>query len=76
METFDPQAMVERFRERAAAVRRRQIPPVEGEARREFIRQAEQDFRDFAIIGDAEATLEDGVLVLRVDLRAGGGGGS
>lgn len=24
---------------------------------------------DFAIIGDADATIEDGVLVLRVDLR-------
>ena len=69
MDTFDPQAMVERFRERAASVRRRQIPPVEGEARREFIRQAEQDFRDFAMLGDAEATLDDGVLVLRIDLR-------
>ena len=34
-----------------------------------FIRQAEVDFQDFAIIGDAEATVEDGVLVLRVDLR-------
>ncbi|HMR94186.1 MAG TPA: hypothetical protein P5193_09335 [Microthrixaceae bacterium] len=69
MESFDPQDLVERFRERAAAVRRRQIPPVEGEARREFIRQAEVDFRDFAIIGDADAVLDDGVLVLRVDLR-------
>ena len=70
METFDPQAMVERFKERAASVRRRQIPPVEGEARREFIRQAEVDFRDFAMLGDAEVHLEDGVLVLRVDLRS------
>ena len=69
MESFDPQDLVERFRERAAAVRRRQIPPVEGEARREFIRQAEVDFRDFAIIGDADAVLDDGVRVLRVDLR-------
>ncbi|UDY36784.1 hypothetical protein [Dermatobacter hominis] len=73
MENFDPQAMVERFRERAASVRRRQIPPVEGEARREFIRQAEQDFRDFAMLGDAAVALEDGVLVLRVDLRGGSG---
>ncbi len=71
MDTFDPQALVDRFRERAASVRRRQIPPVEGDARREFIRQAEVDFRDFAMIGDAETTLEEGVLVLRVDLRPG-----
>lgn len=31
--------------------------------------QAQIDFMDFAMLGDAEATLEDGVLVLRVDLR-------
>lgn len=69
MDSFDPEAMVERFRERATAVRRRQIPPVEGEARREFIQQAETDFRDFAMLADAEATLVDGVLELRIDLR-------
>ncbi len=61
--------MIERFRERAASVRRRQIPPVEGEARREFIRQAEVDFQDFALLGDARAELRDGFLVLSVDLR-------
>ena len=27
------------------------------------------DYMDFAIIGDAEGTLEDGILTLRVDLR-------
>jgi hypothetical protein len=69
MSDFDPDAMIERFRERAGSVRRRQVPPVEGEARREFIRQAELDYRDFAMLGDAQAVLEDGFLVLRVDLR-------
>ena len=34
-----------------------------------FIKQAQADFQDFAIIGDAEATIDDGVLTLRVDLR-------
>lgn len=75
MAAFDPDAMVQRFRERAASVRRRQIPPVEGEARREFIRQAEQDFQDFAMLGDAATSVEDGVLVLRIDLRPAGDGG-
>jgi hypothetical protein len=42
---------------------------VAGEERLQFIRQAETDFRDFAIIGDAEGTIDDGFLVLRVDLR-------
>ena len=61
--------MLARFRERAAAVRGRPLPPVAGEERQRFIQQAESDFMDFAIIGDATATMEDGVLVLRVDLR-------
>ena len=69
MATFDPQEMLDRFRDRASSVKRRQIPPVEGEARREFIRQAELDFQDFAMLGAAEAALDDGVLTLRIDLR-------
>ena len=69
MAEFDPEAMVQRFAERAAAVKRRNIPPVEGEARREFVQQAQTDFADFAMVGDAVPSLEDGVLVLRIDLR-------
>lgn len=69
MAEFNPEDMVQRFRERAESVRNRQIPPIEGEARKAFIDQSEIDFQDFAILGDAEATLEGSVLVLRVDLR-------
>ena len=61
--------MIARFKERAAAVRKRPLPPVAGEERQQFIAQANTDFQDFAMIGDAEATLEDGVLTLRIDLR-------
>jgi hypothetical protein len=66
---FDIEAMLNRYRERAAAVKARSLPPVGGAERQLFIENAQRDFMDFAIIGDAEATLEDGVLVLRVDLR-------
>jgi len=66
---FDPAAMVERFRTRAAAVRQRGIPPIEGPERKRFIEQAQVDYMDYAMLGDAEATIEKGVLVLRVDLR-------
>ena len=66
---FDPQEMLNRFRERATAVRRRPLPPVAGDERQQFIAQANVDFQDFAMIGDAQATLEDGVLTLRIDLR-------
>lgn len=68
-ETFDPQAMVARFRERAAAVRNRGVPPVEGPERRLFIEQMEHDYMDFAMLGDADAQLDDGILTLTVDLR-------
>lgn len=68
-EPLDVDAMIKRFRDRAQAVRSRSLPPVAGEERMRFIRQAEVDYQDFAIIGDAEASVEDGVLVLRVDLR-------
>jgi hypothetical protein len=68
MATLDVDAMLERFRERAKAVKQRPLPPVAGEERQHFIAQAQLDFQDFAIIGDATGTIEDGVLVLRVDL--------
>ena len=66
---LDVDSMIQRFRDRAHAVRQRPLPPVAGEERLQFIRQAETDFQDFAIIGDAQGTIEDGILVLRVDLR-------
>jgi hypothetical protein len=66
---FDPAAMVARFRERAAAVRRRGMPPVEGAERRRILEQMELDYMDFAMVGDAEFELDDGVLTLTIDLR-------
>ena len=52
--------MIERFRARAAAVRSRGIPPIEGADRQRYIEQAKLDFMDYAMLGDAEASLEDG----------------
>jgi hypothetical protein len=69
MATLDVDQMLARFRDRAAAVKRRPLPPVAGEERQQFIAQANADFQDFSIIADAKGTIEDGVLVLRVDLR-------
>jgi limonene-1,2-epoxide hydrolase len=68
-EQLDLDAMVQRFKDRAHAVKNRPLPPVAGEERTKFIKQAQLDYQDFAIIGDAEATLADGVLTLRIDLR-------
>lgn len=69
MATIDTDEMIQRFRERAGAVKKRPMPPVEGEGRKSFIKQSQDDFQDFAIIGDAEASIEDGILTLRIDLR-------
>ena len=68
-EELDVDAMLQRFRDRAAAVRDRPLPPVAGPERQRFIEQAERDFQDFAIVGDATWDFSDGVLTLRVDLR-------
>jgi hypothetical protein len=66
---LDVDAMLERFRERADAVRRRPLPPVAGTERQRFIEQTQLDFQDFAIVGDAAWVFEDGVLTLTIDLR-------
>ena len=73
MNDFDPDEMIQRFRERAAAVKKRNLPPVGGDERALFIEQAQTDFRDFAIIGDAAAKIDDGVLTLTIDLRPSSG---
>lgn len=69
MDGFDPQEMIQRFRDRAEAVKRRGLPPVEGPERQRFIEQARIDFQDYAMVGDATATIENGVLRLEIDLR-------
>jgi hypothetical protein len=69
MAAFDPSAMIERFRLRAEAVKNRGLPPVEGPERARFKEQAQTDFMDYAMISDAKAELNDGILTLTIDLR-------
>ncbi|TRZ72806.1 MAG: hypothetical protein D4R95_04555 [Actinobacteria bacterium] len=69
MAAFEPSEMIARYKERADAVKRRPLPPVAGEERQMFLQQAQSDFQDFAMIADAQASIENGILVLRVDLR-------
>jgi hypothetical protein len=78
-EELDVEAMVSRFRERARAVRSRGMPPLEGADRKAFLERMRLDYQDFAMLGDAAGAIEDGILVLRIDLRppdAGEGGGT
>jgi hypothetical protein len=69
MAEFDVDAFVSRFRNRAAAVRERGIPPIEGEARRKFIESAELDFTDYSLIASGSWTIDEGALVLRIPLE-------
>ena len=69
---LDVNAMITRFRERAQAVKKRNLPPVAGPERTRLVQQAQVDFQDFAMVGDAEGSLEDGILTLRIDLRPKG----
>jgi hypothetical protein len=71
-EDLDIDAMIDRFRARARAVRQRGIPPLEGQERKRFVDQARIDYMDYALIGDADARLEDGILTLTIDLRPRG----
>jgi hypothetical protein len=68
MAEFDVDAMIARFKERAAHVKDRPLPPIAGAERQRFIEQAQTDYMDFAIIGDATWEFADGVLTLRIDL--------
>lgn len=70
-DSLDVDALLERYRERARAVRNRPLPPVEGAERKRIQDRNQVDFLDFAVIGDAVATVDDGVLTLRIDLRGG-----
>jgi hypothetical protein len=62
--------MITRFQERAKAVQNRGIPPVEGPERRAFVERAKIDYMDYAMLGDAQAQLVDGILTLTIDLRS------
>jgi len=68
MAEFDVDAFRDRFRARAEAVKDRGVPPLEGDARRLFIESAERDYQDYSLVADAIWAVEDGSLVMRIDL--------
>ncbi len=68
MDKLDVDAMLDRYRERAAAVKDRPLPPVAGEERMLFIKAAERDFMDYSLVGAARWAVEEGELVLRIPL--------
>lgn len=68
MAQLDVEEFLNRYRERAEAVRERGIPPLEGDTRRSFIQSMELDYMDYTLVGSATWAVEDGHLVLRIPL--------
>lgn len=66
---LDIESMIDRFRTRARAVKSRGVPPLEGADRKRFVEQMQLDYMDYAMLADAEGSVDDGILTLRVDLR-------
>lgn len=71
MAKFDIDAMLERYAQRAKAVRERPLPPVAGEERKKFVDQAETDFTDFALVAKASWEIDDAHLILKIPLQGG-----
>jgi hypothetical protein len=67
VDTLNTKEMRQRFQKRAEAVRNRNMPPVAGLERKAFVKQAELDFQDFAMIADSTISLDGGILT--IDLR-------
>lgn len=66
--SFNVEEFIKRYKERAEAVKNRSIPPVGGDDRMAFIKQAETDFQDFMLIADSEFVIEEDYLVFKYKL--------
>ncbi|MGI8515128.1 MAG: hypothetical protein ACR2NT_08280 [Acidimicrobiia bacterium] len=69
MAELDIDALIDRYRQRAQAVKERGLPPVAGDERKLLIEQAEKDFLDYALIAAASWTVEGDELILRIPLH-------
>jgi hypothetical protein len=69
MAEFDVDEFINRFQERARAVKARGLPPVAGPERAALIAQAERDYMDFALVGAASWTVDGNSLVLTIPLK-------
>ena len=66
--TFNISDFQYRFKKSAEAVKNRSMPPVGGDERLAFIKQAEEDYQDYMIISDSEYEIIDGYLVFKYKL--------
>ena len=66
--SMNVEELLDRYKERAEAVKNRSIPPVGGDDRMAFVKQAEIDYQDFMIIADSEVEITEEYLILKFKL--------
>ena len=54
--SLNVEELLDRYKERAEAVKNRSIPPVGGDDRMAFVKQAEIDYQDLSLIHISEPT--------------------
>ncbi len=68
MDSFNTDDFIARYKERAEAVKKRSIPPVGGEERAAFIKQAELDYLDYSLVASSEIEISDTEMILKITL--------
>ncbi len=66
--TFNIRDFQNRFKKRAEAVKNRSMPPVGGDERLAFIKQAEEDYQDYMIISESEFEINDDYIIFKYKL--------
>ena len=66
--SFNINEFQKRFEERAEAVKNRPMPPIGGDERLAFIKQAEKDYQDYMIIADSEFEITEEYLIFKYKL--------
>ena len=68
MDSFNTDDFIARYKERAEAVKKRSIPPVGGDERAAFIKQAELDYLDYSLVASSEIEISDTEMILKITL--------
>ena len=68
--SFNIEEFQKRFKERADAVKNRPMPPIGGDERLAFIKQAEKDYQDYMIISDSEFEITEEYLIFKYKLNS------
>ena len=62
------EVFIDRFKGRAIAGKDRPMPPIGGDERMQFMKQAELDYQDYMIISDSEFEVTDEYLIFKYKL--------